>query len=83
MKVNSFNQRSFKPSDAKQVDLLKKNLENNINKRDKVKEETSRELLDAFLNNNNSEHITAVARQVEEARKNQPDHKNKVNVIKI
>jgi|GEM_PF-4542944 len=50
MSSNNFYQKNFKPSDAERVDSLKQNLNDSINKRDKIEEKTNRALLDTFLN---------------------------------
>ncbi|HRX63860.1 MAG TPA: hypothetical protein P5060_02015 [Candidatus Absconditabacterales bacterium] len=83
MSSNNFYQKNFKPSDAERVDSLKQNLNDSINKRDKIEEKTNRALLDTFLNEGNSKHIDNVAELIKQKRESQDSvSQNKLNVLK-
>lgn len=81
MSGTNFTTRNFLKSDAQQVDQIKQNLDRSISSRNKIEEQTNRDLLDTFLISKNSVHIDNAAEDIKTNREHQEQSDSKVNVI--
>ncbi len=79
--MSNFNTRNFLKADAQQVDQIKQNLDASINAKDKLKEQTTRDLLDVFLTTENAVHIDNAAENIKSNREKQEHTDSKVQVI--